>query len=85
MARFTVLLEPEQLDQLRALAVLRDCAVYELVAEGCRKLWEDLPSAERQRVAEFMALKAKAPTPGRSTNPRLKARAWTGDSSRLKT
>jgi len=63
MARFTMLLEPEQLDQLRALAVLRDCAVYELVAEGCPRLWEDLPSAERQRVAEFMALKAKTPEP----------------------
>lgn len=62
MARFTALLEPEQLEQLRALAVLRDCAVYELVAEGCRRLWEDLPNAERQRVADFMALKAKTPT-----------------------
>jgi hypothetical protein len=57
MPRLTALFEPALLEQMRALAQLRDVPLYQLVNDGCRLVWTNLSEEERARVNQILGWK----------------------------
>ncbi len=57
MPRLTALFDPLLLDQMRALAQIRDVPVYQLINDGCRLLWARLSEQERQQVEKLRTWK----------------------------
>ena len=57
MPRLTALFEPLLLDQMRALAQIRDVPVYQLINDGCHLLWNELSEQEREQVEKLRGWK----------------------------
>jgi hypothetical protein len=57
MPRLTALFEPALLEQMRALAQLRDVPLYQLINDGCRLVWANLSDEERARVNQILGWK----------------------------